>query len=192
MAGEIQLNGTNFASESSGTITVNNGTLGSSVVFPTGHVTGFDYAEFTGVQTVANAALVDITNLSCSLTITSGSKVLVMAHVFCGVDQNSYGQLIFTDSSNSQISPNNTTGTGSQVNTTIPVAAYGNTSNEQYHTEVKSMIFYYTPSSTSVTVKVRGRSHYVTNMYINRPANTDDAAHHTRGISTLTIMEIAQ
>lgn len=32
MAGEIQLNGTSFASESSGTITVNNGTLGSAVV----------------------------------------------------------------------------------------------------------------------------------------------------------------
>ena len=38
MAGEIQLNGTSFASESSGTITVNNGTLSSSVVFPAGHV----------------------------------------------------------------------------------------------------------------------------------------------------------
>ena len=36
MAAEIQLNGTSFASESSGTITVNNGTLGSSVVFPAG------------------------------------------------------------------------------------------------------------------------------------------------------------
>jgi len=36
MAGEIQLNGTSFASESGGTITVNNGTLSSGVVFPAG------------------------------------------------------------------------------------------------------------------------------------------------------------
>ena len=35
---EIQLAGTSFASESSGTITVNNGTLSSSVVFPSGSV----------------------------------------------------------------------------------------------------------------------------------------------------------
>lgn len=35
---EIQLGGTSFASESNGTITVNNGTLGSSVVFPSGTV----------------------------------------------------------------------------------------------------------------------------------------------------------
>jgi len=33
MAGEIQLNGTSFASESGGTITVNNATIGSAVVF---------------------------------------------------------------------------------------------------------------------------------------------------------------
>lgn len=38
MAGEIQLNSVSFASESSGTITVNNGTIGNSVVFPSGHV----------------------------------------------------------------------------------------------------------------------------------------------------------
>lgn len=38
MAGEIQLNGTSFASESGGTITVNNGTLSSGVVFPTGTI----------------------------------------------------------------------------------------------------------------------------------------------------------
>jgi hypothetical protein len=38
MAGEIKLNSVNFASESGGTITVNNGTIGSSVVFPAGTV----------------------------------------------------------------------------------------------------------------------------------------------------------
>ena len=38
MAGEIQLNATSFASESSGTITVNNGTISSAVVFPAGHI----------------------------------------------------------------------------------------------------------------------------------------------------------
>ena len=38
MAGEIKLNSVNFASESGGTITLNNGTIGSGVVFPAGHV----------------------------------------------------------------------------------------------------------------------------------------------------------
>jgi len=39
MAGEIKLNSVNFASELGGTITVNNGTLSSSVVFPTSGLT---------------------------------------------------------------------------------------------------------------------------------------------------------
>lgn len=47
MAGEIQLNSVSFASESSGTITVNNGTIGSSVVFPSNHLIGFGYGEET-------------------------------------------------------------------------------------------------------------------------------------------------
>ena len=48
MAGEIQLNGTSFASESSGTITVNNGTIGSGVVFPSNHVIQYDIATTLG------------------------------------------------------------------------------------------------------------------------------------------------
>jgi hypothetical protein len=43
MAGEIKLNSVNFASESGGTITVNNGTLGSSVVFPAGKIINIGY-----------------------------------------------------------------------------------------------------------------------------------------------------
>ena len=53
MAGEIQLNGTSFASESGGTITVNNGTIGSSVVFPYGHfldLCHFQHTESPGTS----------------------------------------------------------------------------------------------------------------------------------------------
>ena len=53
MAGEIQLNETSFASESGGTITVNNGTLSSAVVFPAGHfldVCHFQHAESAGTS----------------------------------------------------------------------------------------------------------------------------------------------
>ena len=43
MAGEIKLNSVNFASESGGTITVNNGTIGSGVVFPAGKIINVGY-----------------------------------------------------------------------------------------------------------------------------------------------------
>ena len=77
MAGEIQLNGTSFASESSGTITVNNGTLGSSVVFPAGHVIQFktlvisDSDIGTSTSTFAGMSATDI-----SITRNSGTYLI--------------------------------------------------------------------------------------------------------------------
>ena len=73
MAGEIQLNGTSFASESGGTITVNNGTLGSDVVFPTGHVISFQevtYNTQTNITATSFTTLLDI----MSITITPKSS----------------------------------------------------------------------------------------------------------------------
>jgi len=79
MAGEIQLNGTSFASESSGTITVNNGTLGSSVVFPTGVIKGVAFlAEVTNGDAGASSTSSTLRTLNteiyaenCPTTITS-------------------------------------------------------------------------------------------------------------------------
>ena len=77
MAGEIQLNGTSFASESSGTITVNNGTIGSSVVFPAGHVIQFktlvisDSDIGTSTSTFAGMSATDI-----SITRNSGTHLI--------------------------------------------------------------------------------------------------------------------
>tara|TARA_S200002703_G_C3733536_1_gene225484 strand:- start:233 stop:814 length:582 start_codon:yes stop_codon:yes gene_type:complete len=79
MAGEIKLNSVNFASESGGTITVNNGTLGSSVVFPTGVVIGMAFladvtdenaggSSLTATLRTLNTA---IFNINCPTTITS-------------------------------------------------------------------------------------------------------------------------
>lgn len=79
MAGEIQLNGTSFASESSGTITVNNGTLSSSVVFPTGTVIGMaflaDVTNGSGGTSSTAATLrtlnTSVFNINCPITIAS-------------------------------------------------------------------------------------------------------------------------
>tara|TARA_Y100000401_G_scaffold116455_1_gene122263 strand:+ start:666 stop:1247 length:582 start_codon:yes stop_codon:yes gene_type:complete len=91
MAGEIQLNGTSFASESSGTITVNNGTIGGSVVFPSGHIIQtvsdvFVASSATTVSTTANDYLGS--DLQCTITPTAtGNKLFIQAFV-CGVYNN--------------------------------------------------------------------------------------------------------
>ena len=78
MAGEIQLNSVSFASESGGTITVNNGTIGTSVVFPAGHIIqkkvtrvasvdlgGSSYSSYTGFS-----------NLDISLSRTANTHAV--------------------------------------------------------------------------------------------------------------------
>ena len=75
MAGEIQLNGTSFASESSGTITVNNGTLGSSVVFPTGHVINTEYNTYSTATPIGTS--ITSTGLTCQITPSSTSNLLI-------------------------------------------------------------------------------------------------------------------
>ena len=97
MAGEIQLNGTSFASESGGTITVNNGTLGSGVtlgsglVFPAGHIIKVNYYTISSGTLSNNSfpqdnSIPQITEGSevWSQSITPGSDanyLLIQAHV---------------------------------------------------------------------------------------------------------------
>jgi hypothetical protein len=66
---EIQLAGTSFASESSGTITINNGTLGSSIVFPSEKLVKSSLISFdnSGTQIGKSGALSEI---STSLRLT--------------------------------------------------------------------------------------------------------------------------
>lgn len=67
MAGEIQIGGTSFASESSGTITVNNGTLGSAVDLSNHYAST---SEVQGTHTTGS-----ITSGTTGLTVASGSGI---------------------------------------------------------------------------------------------------------------------
>lgn len=85
MAGEIQLNSVNFASESGGTITVNNGTIGSGVVFPAGHVIRTFTFESTTAVTNEVDQFVPIDSGNTSIQIpnyTLGNKLLIWATIF--------------------------------------------------------------------------------------------------------------
>jgi len=97
MAGEIQLNGTSFASESGGTITVNNGTIGSSVVFPAGHIIKMEIAHDSTQKTVTATSYAGgsstITNLSVTINKTfSSSKILIFCSANISVDTSGAGE----------------------------------------------------------------------------------------------------
>jgi hypothetical protein len=83
MAGEIKLNSVNFASELGGTITLNNGTLGSGVVFPAGHIishstpffdTGLDAAVTTGSSSYQESGV----EVSLTTKLSSSSSRIVI------------------------------------------------------------------------------------------------------------------
>jgi hypothetical protein len=67
MAGEIQLNSTSFASESSGTITINNATLASAVDLSNHYAST---SEVQGTHTTGT-----VTSGTTSLTVASGSGI---------------------------------------------------------------------------------------------------------------------
>lgn len=173
--------------------------LGSNVIlsndslvgatFPAGHIIQVESASFNGIQTLANANEVDVSNLSCSMTISSGNKILIIANVICGRDQDSYGTLNITDGSNNIIYQN-FTASGTQVNASMAVANRGSLSGDVYFTDQHSFNYLWTPGYTNITVKVRGRSTYSGNIYVNKPANDGVNSWHIRTTSSLTIMEI--
>ena len=194
VAGNLTVSGTTTATgaltasggiANAGTITA--GTLGSSVVFPAGHLIQTAHASSNTLQTIAfDSGVVDIANLSCSMTITNGNKVLIFVNVNTGQTQDAYSAIYVTDGSNNIIYQNST-GTGSQVNASIAITPYSTGSSAIYHL--------WTPGSgvTSITVKLRGQSVYSdTNdrLMINTMYDSSNASHIVKGTSGLTIFEV--
>ena len=133
----------------------------------------------------------DITNLSLSITPSStSSKILVNTHIsYGGSDNNLYasGNLL-RDSTAIGV---NTTATGNQLNISFGMELTGQ-ANETYKLRNSSMTFLDSPSTTSaITYKVQGRLDANGILYINRTGQDANADYGSRGISTLTVMEIA-
>ena len=67
-----------------------------------GHILQIQSASFQGIQTIGTT-ITDVTNLTCTMTITSGNKVFIMVSASCGREQDDYGILNITDGSNNVI-----------------------------------------------------------------------------------------
>ena len=147
-------------------------------------------ATFNGYQSIGTS-IADVTNLSCSMTIASGNKVLIFVNLYAGQNQDSYGIFHITDGSNNIIIKN-TTGTGSIQNASMSISAY-NINNDIHTVKNQSLNYLWTPGVTSITVKVRGQVTYPNsggNLYINGTHNTGNYGYNTRTVSNLTIMEV--
>tara|TARA_Y100000813_G_scaffold158202_1_gene118388 strand:- start:219 stop:785 length:567 start_codon:yes stop_codon:yes gene_type:complete len=176
------------SSTSGNTISVASG----HVLQAPGHVLQVKSAVFTDVLAISSAdTRTDITNLSLSITPSStSSKILVNTHIsYGGSAANLYasGNLL-RDSTAIGV---NTTATGNQLNISFGLNLVGQ-ANETYKLRNSSMTFLDSPSTTSaLTYKVQGRLDANGILYINRTGQDANADYGSRGISTITVMEIA-
>ena len=149
-------------------------------------------AVLTDVQTVSSLdTRTDVTNLSVAITPSStSSKILVTTHISYGASSNnlySSGYLM-RDSTDIGV---NTTATGNQFNISFGMDLTGQ-ANETYKLRNSSMSFLDSPSSTSSLIyKVQVRVNSNGTLYINRTGDNSNADYGSKGISTLTIMEVA-
>ena len=162
------------------------------VVSGVGKILQVKSAAFTDVQAISSAdTRTDITNLSVSITPSStSSKILVNTHIsYGGTAVNLYGSgNLLRDSTPIGV---NTTATGSQLNISFGLNLVGQ-ANETFKLRNSSMTFLDSPSSTSaLTYKVQGRVDANGTLYINRPGEDSNADYGSRGISTITVMEVS-
>jgi len=171
------------------TVEVYNGS--SFVPVGAGQILQVVSAARTSPFTTASTTLTDVTDLSVSITPAStANDVLVLVNVSAVLNgaTNQFGQLTVTDGSDNIIlgaaSPGSRSVAFSQAYNSSAQIAVGDMSTH-------SFMLLHSPATTSAfTYKVRAKVSGDT-MYVNRNVDDSDAVARMRGVSTITVMEVA-
>ena len=183
----------------SGATTLSNvtaGTLGSSVVFPAGHVIKvysktYDSTHTAGTSfsytTVGNGASNEL-NITCDTPHSQSSKYMIFASVCHSTQIN--GSLVFrlVDGSGNPISQGQAG--GARIRSWMGRGHYS-TDASIFNVENTSMNYLWSPDSASAqTIKVQASGNDASVFYINRSHDDRDANWQVRTTSSLTIMEV--
>jgi len=194
MAGQLKVGGNIIAShsgvEGAGTVTLQNATLDSGVVFPANKIINVhSVAKTDNFSTLVENSWVDITGLSVSFTKSSSSKILVMVMLSIG-SPNNYQRVFRLNRNGSSIFTNTSTASGLKGTIGQP-NEYGG-SDRQLSTH--PMIYLDTTSATSMTYKVQGFTPSASadhvGFYVNVPYSPDSNSH--LAVSSITCFEISQ
>ena len=134
--------------------------------------------------TTSSDSLVDITGMSASITpSSSANKILILVSLtYGGADYNFHGQLLRNSTQIAKAS----SGTNP---VTLAMSASWRTSYDMYS---HSISFLDTPSTTSaITYKMQVRSQVTGGVFYLNRSYRDDAGADLRGVSSITLMEIA-
>jgi hypothetical protein len=137
----------------------------------------------TDTFTMSSATYADVTGLSVSITPSSASsKILVVTHLYQGASvgaSNFFGRIVRNST---------TIAVGDTAGSRTPVSVYGPAVASE---PMGSMMFLDSPATTSsVTYKIQIRAQGATAIYVNRSVTDTDNAAFSRGISTITAIEV--
>ena len=195
MAGIVKVGGVSIASHNAGTdvVTLDNVTLGSSTVFPAGHVKQVLQATKTEKESVAGHATKDTYvaiaadggsgNWEQTITTTNSNKVLVSVHLSLG--STSTYTIWWRMQRGSTDFAYGTEPLSGQSSATARVRITHNNANE-----VSSMTWLDSPSTGTHTYRVVWQGESGVSALLNRTSSNADAASHGSLVSTITLMEV--
>ena len=147
------------------------------------------------VQTVKQAEqTIDSTEadvISATINLKhASSKVMICWSIAVGRGDDDYGYLKLFDGSSEITGASGNTASGNRVNALAAISNRG-AGDDRYFLNVLSGTYIHTPSSTSPTIKIKGKCTYGSNVYINKIAQDDDALYNIRTTSFLHLYELA-
>ena len=182
----LVLDGNGSMTVGNGDITgINTGALPSTFI-GAGAVLQVVSATKTDTFTTGSTSFTDITGLSVSITPTSASsKILVMYSLMHGTNSGSFPMVRLVRGSTA-------IAVGAASGSRIPVTSIAWSGGGTNVMNMQSMNFLDSPSTTSsTTYKLQIYSDGGQTHYINRNVRDEDGTYEPRGVSTITVMEIA-
>ena len=121
----------------------------------------------------------------------ASSKVMVCWSIACGRGDDDYGYLKLFEGDSEITGASGTSASGNQINALEPISNRGGGNDDGKLTNRCSGTYIHSPSSTSPTIKIRGKMTYGSNVYINRSGDADNATYEIRSASFLHLYEVA-
>ena len=131
----------------------------------------------------------DIISASINLKHAS-SKVMISWSMTMGRGPDDYGYLKLFEGSSEITGASGNTATGNQLNALAAISNRG-AGNDQHFTNVMAGTYIHTPSSTSPTIKIKGKCTYGSTIHVNGPHQLDSQPYVIKCASFLQLYELA-
>ena len=133
---------------------------------------------------------VDVISATINLKHAS-SKVMICWAIAVGRGDDDYGYLKLFEGASEITGAHGTSATNSRINALEGISNRGGGNDDGKLITRCSGTYIHTPSSTSPTIKIKGKMTYGSNVYINRSGDGDDATYEIRMASFLHLYELA-